>query len=447
MKKKKISLMGVLVAIILLLTVSSCEEDVYEQLAEQKNSQKDIRPLSGEERAIQALEKFVNRVDDKATTRGAVSSKILKIEKKTTASYLGTMPTTRALDLSLPVYEFALQNDDNSLGFAVVAETSIESKVMAYVPTGAISDTTFNEGLADFFREFANYTEIMMEKQKIKTRTEFETYQAYDIYDFFVKDEYVRDAVQAEIDDNFSNYPYDDHLNHFERAGTFVNAMWDQESPYNDKVPVFVDGTNQRVRVGCVPVAIGQLLSYYKQYRNYNWNLLTATNKISANTPAANEVSRLLMDIALEAKTYHDSKRNLGSTLEEDIVPTLRLFGFTEATVNSYRYSFQDLIYKDVKDDHPVLVSGYGTNANGRSCSHIWIADRMDIHEKWIYFISKRDYKPKVCRHIYSAKHIHCNWGWGHRSDGWFYTFTPTYIDGDQVDFSSTVTVFTHLYN
>lgn len=447
MKKKKISLMGVLVAIILLLTVSSCEEDVYEQLAEQKNSQKDIRPLSGEERAIQALEKFVNRVDDKATTRGAVSSKILKIEKKTTASYLGTMPTTRALDLSLPVYEFALQNDDNSLGFAVVAETSIESKVMAYVPTGAISDTTFNEGLADFFREFANYTEIMMEKQKIKTRTEFETYQAYDIYDFFVRSEYVRDAVQAEIDDNFSNYPYDDCLNHFERVGTFVNAMWDQESPYNDKVSEFVDGTNQRVRVGCVPVAIGQLLSYYKQYRNYNWNLLTATNKISANTPAANEVSRLLMDIALEAKTKFDTETNLGNTLESNILPTLKLFDFTKAESHSERESFQNLIYEDVKNEHPVLVMGTGTNANRKDCAHIWIADRMDINEKWIYVINKRDYHPKVYRNIYSAKHIHCNWGWGHRSDGWFHTFTPIYIDGEQANFSSSVKVFTHLYN
>lgn len=447
MKKKKISLMGTLAAMVLLLTVSSCEEDVYEQLAEQKNSQKDIRTLSGEERAILALENFVSRIDDKATTRGALSGKVLKVEKKTTASYSGNIPTTRALDLSLPVYEFTLQNDENSSGFAVVAETPVESKVMAYVPNGAISDTTFNEGLADFFREFANYTEIMMEKQKIKTRTEYETFQDYDIYDFFVRDEYVRDAMQSEIDDNFSNYPYDDNLYHREVFGTFVDAMWDQGTPYNDKVPVFVEGTNQRVRVGCVPVAIGQLLSYYKQYRNYDWKLLTATSKISANTPAANEVSRLLMDIALEAKTYHDSKRNLGSTSEVDVLPTLRLYGFTQASESSEREPFADLIYNDVKDNHPVLVSGYGTNANGRFCSHIWIADRMDIREKWIYFISKRDYKPKVYRRIYCSKHIHCNWGWGHRSDGWFYTFTPTYIDGDQVNFSSTVKVFTHLYN
>lgn len=447
MEKKKMNLIRILVAIIGLFVISSCEEKVYEELAEQTNSQKNMCPLSGEERAIQALEEFVNRVSDEAVTRGAISGKVLKVEKKTTASYSGNIPTTRALDLSLPVYELTLQNNDSSSGFAVVAETSVESKVMAYAPTGAISDTTFNKGLAYFFREFASYTEIMLEKQKVNTRTEYETYQAYDIYDFLVRNEYVRDAVQAEIEDNFSNYPYDDHLNHWERVGTFVNAMWDQGAPYNDKVPVFVDGTNQRVRVGCVPVAIGQLLSYYKQYRNYDWKLLTATNKISANTPAANEVSRLLMDIALEAETYHDSQQNLGRTLEKDIEPTLRLFGFTNAELHSERESFQDLIYNDVKDDHPVLVSGYGTNAHGRFCSHIWIADRMDINEKWIYFISKRDYTPKVYRHIYSAKHVHCNWGWGHRSDGWFHTFTPTYIDGDEVDFSSTVKVFSHLYN
>lgn len=443
MKKKKISIIGALATIIVLIAVSSCEEDGYDLSVEQRNSQNDQRLLSGEERAIEALDKFVNRVDDKATTRGAISGKVLKVEKKTTASYSGNLFTTRALDLSLPVYELTLLNDDNSSGFAVVAETPVESKVMAYAPTGAISDTVFNEGLADFFREFTNYTEIMMEKQQVKTRVDYEVFQKYDIYDFFDRDEYVRDAVQAEIDDNFSMYPYDDRLNHFERVGTFVNAMWDQGSPYNDMVPKFVNGTNQRVRVGCAPVAIGQLLSYYKEYRNYDWNLLTATPKISANTPAAKEVSRLLMDIALELNTDFKPGENLGSTLDINILPGLRLFGFTKAKRNSSRLPFQDLIYDDVKDNHPVLVSGYGNYANGREAAHIWIADRMDINEKWIYHI----YKQKVYKRIYNAKHIHCNWGWGNRSDGWYYAFSPVYVDGEQLYFTSNIVVYTNLYN
>lgn len=443
MRKKKISLIGILATMILLIAVSSCEEDGYNLLVEQRNSQNDLRLLSGEERAIQALDKFVNRADDKATTRGAMSGKVVKVEKKTTASYSGNMLTTRALDLSLPVYELTLLNDDNSSGFAVVAETPAESKVMAYAPTGAISDTVFNEGLADFFREFTNYTEIMMEKQQVKTRVDYEVFQEYDIYDFLDRDEYVRDAVQAEIDDNFSKYPYEDRSSHFERVGTFVNAMWDQGSPYNDKVTEFVVGTNQRVRVGCVPVAIGQLLSYYKEHRNYDWNLLTATPKISANTPAAKEVSRLLMDIALELGTKFKPVENQGSTPDNNILPGLRLSGFTKAERNSPRLPFQDLIYNDVKDNHPVLVSGYGINVNGRKASHIWIADRMDINEKWIYYI----HKQKVYKRIYNAKHIHCNWGWGNRSDGWYYAFTPVFVDGEQLDFTSNIVVFTNLYN
>lgn len=447
MKKKKLCLKRTLAAMILLLAFSSCEENAYDQLEEMKNSQSDLHPLSGEDKAIQALERFINRVDDKTISRRPISDKVLKVEKKTTASYSSNMPATRTLDLSLPVYELTFQNDDNSSGFAVVAETPIESKVMAYAPTGAISDTTFNKGLADFFREFANYTEFMMEKQKVKTRIDYEVFQEYDIYDFFVGSEYVRDAVQSEIDNNFSGYPYEDLSSHFKRVGRFVNAMWDQGTPYNDKVPVFVTGTNQRVKLGCAPVAIAQLLSYYKQYRNYDWNLLTATPKINAGTPAANEVSRLMMDIALELKTKYDPIANVGSTLETNILSTLRLFGFPKSERNPSRLPFQDLIYDDVKENHPVLVSGYGNTSNGDRASHIWVADRMDINEKWIYYIFKRNSVPQVYKDVYTVKHIHCNWGWGNRSDGWYHTFTPVYVDGVQVDLSSTVTVYTNLYN
>lgn len=441
MRKK--NSMKIVAAIILLFVISSCNEDPYNKLLEHNGLQKESRALSGEERAVQAFKEFLSGLEDKTVTRGATTCKVMKVEKKSTASYSGSIPTTRALGLSLPVYELTVQNDDdNTTGFAVVTECPNESRVMAYSPMGSIADTTFNKGLATFFRDFSEYTEYMMGNIEVKTRVDFEVFQDYNIYDFLVSSNFVRNPTQEEINSNFSGYPYETEKT-TEKVGQFVSAMWDQGSPYNDKVPKFRIGTNERVRVGCVPVAIGQLLSYYKEYRNYDWKLLTATAKISPNTPAANEVSRLLMDIALEAKIDHDPETNFGNTLESMIGPTLKLFGFTNCKiVNSTRDPFRDYIYNDVKDNHPVLVVGVGYTGGPNNC-HVWISDRMWITEKYRYFI----HGNQVHRSLYQANHVHCNWGWGNRSDGWYHTFTPVYIDGKKYNLSSEVKVYYHLYN
>lgn len=450
MQKKKVSLMKVITATALLLVFHSCNEEGFEQLVVNETpapQEEGIQALSGEERAIQAFQNYLNELEkSNAITRGSATSKVIKVDKKTTASYQGNIPTTRALELSLPVYELTLQNENNTSGFAVVAECPTESKVMAYAPMGAISDTVFNKGLACFFRDFAKYTEFVMEKKKAQTRADFEVEQKYNIYDFFVGDEILRDATQEEINNNFSQYPYETPETS-EMVGRFVDAMWDQGTPYNNNVSDFVDGTRDRVRVGCVPVAIGQLLSYYKTYGNYNWSLLTATPKISANTPAATEVARLLTDIATVAGTIYHTDTNMGGTPPDNIGPTIAHYGFTNFKWFSYRMSFQEAIYNDVKDNHPVLVYGSGS-VNGALCAHMWIADRMWITDKYEYNVKIEKYKtPQIYKRLYRVYRAHCNWGWGNRSDGWYHTFTPVYIDGKKYDYASKVEVYAHLYN
>ena len=448
-KINRFSLVG-FAAMGLLLLASSCSEDQIEQMEMTGVTQQDDnRTLSGEERAIKAFEMFMDDLNNKPTTRSSSSYKVLKVDKKTTASYTGDIPTTRSLELSLPVYELTLESGSNTTGFAVVAECLNTSYVMAYAPMGAIVDTVFNKGLASFFRDFAAYTEAMVEKEKVKTRANFEFFQDYDIFNFVVssKSEFVRNATASEEAENCPGFPYYQQTKN-EMVGQFVDAMWDQSAPYNNNVPYFVIDTNRRVRVGCFPVALGQLLSYYKTYPGYNWNLLTASSKIPDNTQAAAEVSRLLSNIEADAHTNYYTISDQGGTSPENIYATIRGYNFTKCTQSTfYETSCRDTIYNNVKDNHPVLVQGRGSGA------HIWIVDKMWTHEGWKYWAAKvnSNYPPyehgEIYRDLCRISHAHCNWGWGNLSDGWYYTFTPIFTDGKRYTFTRERVVYSQLYN
>ena len=448
-KSNSFSVVGFAV-IYLLMLVSSCSEDQME-LVETTGvpPQVDNQTLSGEERAIKAFEVFIDDLNKNPCTRSNLSHKVLKVDKKTTASYTGDKPTTRAFELSLPVYELTLESGSNTTGFAVVAECPNTSHIMAYAPMGSIADTTFNKGLASFFRDFAAYTEVMMEKEKAKTRTNFEFFQDYDIFNFVVssRSEFVRNATPSEEAEDCPGFPYYQETKN-EMVGQFVDAMWDQSAPYNNNVPYFVLDTNRRVRVGCFPVALGQLLSYYKTYPGYNWSLLTASPKIADNTRAAAEVSRLLSNIAADANTSYYTISDQGGTSPENIYETIYEYGFKRRVQSTfYDTSCRDTIYNNVKDNHPVLVQGRGSGA------HIWIVDKMWTHEGWKYWAAKinSNYPPyehgEIYRDLCRISHAHCNWGWGNLSDGWYYTFTPIFTDGKKYTFTRERVVYSQLFN
>lgn len=441
---------------ILLIAVSSCEEDGYNLLVEQRNSQNDLRLLSGEERAIQALDKFVNRADDKATTRGAMSGKVVKVEKKTTASYSGNMLTTRALDLSLPVYELTLLNDDNSSGFAVVAETPAESKVMAYAPKGSIADTVYNKGLANFFREFAYYTEATVENTKINSPTSRDNiwqnnWNYYYFYKVLNSKEYVRDLNQDEIDNDAPGFPYT-MVDYSTTIGKIIPAAWNQTSPYNNNVPFYVTGTNDHVRVGCFAVALGQVMSYYKNDSNYNWDLLTKTSTIKNNTSAATEVAKLLRDISIEAGTVYDENKNLGSTNVDNVASTILHFGLNVRQKNLYSDSCIDSVSYNLAYDHPVLIIGNNDIIGEKQEAHIWVIDAMITQRWWNYYVEEvhSNYPPytrfAVSRDKYEGKLVHCNWGWGGSSNGWYCSFYPIYANGHQLCLAYNKIIYTQIY-
>ena len=455
MKKNGKCRIARIVAISLSIVLSSCNNSYDALVTDNIPVRTNVETASGEHKAIRAFESFLNRINTEVGTRRNAECKVLKVEQKTTAVYKDNLPNTRAIELSLPVYELTLQNEDKATGFAVVVDTPAECQVMAYAPIGSIADTIYNEGLASFFRELSFYTEVAMERRKntvSTTRADIWQSNWEDFYSYQVinSKEYVRDLNQYEVDHDAPGYPYS-VVDYSTTIGQVIPAQWNQTSPYNNNVPVYVTGTNERVKIGCLPVAIGQVMSYYKNNNKYNWELLTRTQTIQNNTSAAIEVAKLLRDISIEAGTNFYPNENTAGTNVERVESTIKSFGLNVCRKDLYSASCMDSITNNLLKNHPVLIVGNNNKTVGLE-SHIWIIDAM-ITQKWWYYYAEEvhsNYPPYtryvVSRDRYEGRFNHCNWGWGGYSNGWYHSFYPIYVDGHQACFAYNKIIFTQIY-
>lgn len=462
MERRNVFSIAGFAAISLLFLASSCSEDGLEQVnVTGIPQQEDNRALSGEERAIKALEMFLDNMDDKASTRSGAArfSKVVGVEKKTTDAYRGASSVTRTLGTAMPVYELTLENNDATKGFAVVTESGPElCELLAYAPVGAISDTVYNKGLAEFFRDLAVCSDALVEeaeKEQAALATRGDYWQPYQFdASFYRVDryvEFVRYLTQYEIDNDAPGFPYQE-VYHSVIIGDIIPALWNQTAPYNNDMTVNVTGTNEKVRVGCIPVACGQIMSYYKKPLSYDWNLLTASPSIANNTSAAREVARLLFDIHKKGDIEPKPDKNVSSGNMSSAESIFEMMGYDYAYRRSYTtYACYDSIYNNVKFNHPVLMMGDNEQFNKDWEAHAWVIDAIIEQEWWVYSAAEvhSNYPPythfDVTRQRYAGEFYHCNWGWGGHSNGWYYNFKPQFTDGKKKNFNVQKEIMTQI--
>ncbi len=137
-----------------------------------------------------------------------------------------------------------------------------------------------------------------------------------------------------------------------------IETQWDHENGFNMYYP-------DNEPAGCVPVAFGQLMYYYKYPANYNWNLMSTWRGDPYN-------ARLLRDIAIAAGTHN------GDTYDTPAENALKEFGYSvqEITSKYTEPSIFSAAYYILKKK-PVII--YGSSNSGRHC---WLATGYKTHIK-----------------------------------------------------------------
>ncbi len=156
------------------------------------------------------------------------------------------------------------------------------------------------------------------------------------------------------------------------QVGPLLETTWNQYSPYNNNCP-YISGTSQHAYVGCVPIAIAQVMRFFEYPTTYSW---TAMPNNSANSSLWTLFSDIWSHIGVGINIFYDSTGtrvnhsfDIGNYLKNE-------FGYSSATQTNYSKHEDYEIVRDelIENERPVIFKGV---SNGKG--HAWVCD--GVHE------------------------------------------------------------------
>jgi len=202
--------------------------------------------------------------------------------------------------------------------------------------------------------------------------------------------------------------------NSLETIGPLLTTTWDQDRYYNAFCPEDPDGANGHARVGCVAIAMAQVMKYhnyphrgsgshsyyYSPYgtisanfgaTTYNWK-----NMADFLTDYNNDVALLCFHCGVSVEMMYGP--NGSGAYSEDVPEALiQYFNYASTTHIEHKYEFsnegwKNLLKSELDAFRPMYYSGYGAGGHAFVC---------DGYQDW--------------------DHFHFNWGWGGLYNGYFY--------------------------
>ena len=247
------------------------------------------------------------------------------------------------------------------------------------------------------------------------------------------------DETRDSMIDPWNCFPSDRYLVNWETIsygnthGTQIDCRWGQKPRFNYLCPL-IDGN--RALVGCVPVAVGQIMYYYgknTEYDGYTYNWSVLNNVVDTSScpmyaGAWYGVANLLKTLGnpenLNAEYGVDS-----TSAKTSYAPrSFENFGYQNGGTYS-DYSFWTLSY-EIVHNHPVLLSARRsmkttTYPNGHVDTsyykgHAWVADQFLTAIGRVTVFDKDNNGEIVYRDTLTRHFIHCNWGWNGEYNGFF---------------------------
>lgn len=203
-----------------------------------------------------------------------------------------------------------------------------------------------------------------------------------------------------------------------QKVGPMLKVTWDQNWPYNKDMPYLSNGT--RAYAGCVPIAVGQLLTYYKYPQSIGGRTLD-WEKIIAD-PSHDDVSFLVKNLAEDMASEYKLE-GTSTPFEDTTADVLNSYGYTCRMKKSF--TSEDLLGALLKRS---LVLVWGANVNDpreRKSSHVWVVDGFLKRKRTMYQLITAGFKGSKVTTSYT-NYFHCNWGWN-VFNGYFLAdlFTP----------------------
>lgn len=221
----------------------------------------------------------------------------------------------------------------------------------------------------------------------------------------------------------------------------FVPTKWDQGNPYNKFCPLVGDPA-RKAWVGCVAVAVGQILAKHRAPTSINGHDLNWDKMLAG--PSANDltdegvdyVARLLREVGILCNMNYGVNGS-GSNYYNAWL-ALKEMGFTESKTSNNK----DAALESLKLHGPVYMKAHDLSNGG----HAWVMDGyQEVETVWYAVYPKSNRRIKDSSSI--TKYAHMNWGWGGYGDG-YYVFKDQLQDNSfDVGGYKFDTAFTFIYD
>ncbi len=209
-----------------------------------------------------------------------------------------------------------------------------------------------------------------------------------------------------------------------------TEVKWEQRNPYNLKVE---EMEGEPYPVGCVPIAVGQIMSYYKQPKSIDWDRVIS--KGMKDEYVRNVVSNLLYELG----TSDFLAVNYGietSRAKSKYVPrTLRHYGYTTSELINYDI---ETIKSELRANRILYIRGYSIKKTSElddlrtsafegisyKGGHAWIIDGFEVIKEgeisYIEDLSGVTPKRNMIGDIMPIDYVSCNFGWGGKGNGYY---------------------------
>jgi len=205
--------------------------------------------------------------------------------------------------------------------------------------------------------------------------------------------------------------------------GPLLSTQWNQGYPFNY--------LNNGTSIGCLPVAMAQVMRYHQWPANFNWiNMPNSYNGTNASAIINSDLPSLMQNI----RSALGMVSGQTGAYVSDAKIAFQNYGYTVTQSSHY---IHDVRLEILNNNRPVLMTGHDA-----SVGHAWVCD--GIHTTYVnisYFVEYMvDYKygsytysipsgqptPTNPGNAANASgtveytYFHMNWGWGGSRDAWF---------------------------
>ena len=220
----------------------------------------------------------------------------------------------------------------------------------------------------------------------------------------------------------YSEYSPGKGLKSLNQVNPLVTATWNQGGFYNDSCPADPNGPGGNALVGCVAVAMGQIMRYHNSpaqgsgfhsfthpvygllsanfgVTTYNWSAMPD----NLNSPNSS-VAQLLYHCGVATNMNYGPYAS-GTFSANARNALISYFGYANSTEIDYKQGYTEekwnqLLRSELDASWPMYYAG--TDLQGMS-AHAFVCDGYQ-----------------------GSNHFHFNWGWGGWADGYFYTWDLT---------------------